>query len=111
MTAAATNAAATGPTATVTSIPDINSNSTSDSSGNKDAAIGAGVGVPLGVIALAAVGWALAERRKRYALINSPQPMMMPIPQSDGQMQKPSGYGVQELDAYQSPQELPGKRV
>ncbi|KAK2820071.1 hypothetical protein FQN49_007747 [Arthroderma sp. PD_2] len=34
-------------------------------------AIGVGVGVPLGVIALLAIGWALYERKKRYLLINS----------------------------------------
>ncbi|KAL4905021.1 hypothetical protein BDW74DRAFT_153981 [Aspergillus multicolor] len=32
---------------------------------NNDVAIGAGVGVPLGVLALSAVAWALLERRKR----------------------------------------------
>ncbi|KAL4905591.1 hypothetical protein BDW74DRAFT_18097 [Aspergillus multicolor] len=32
---------------------------------NHDAAIGAGVGVPLGVIAITAIAWALFERRKR----------------------------------------------
>jgi hypothetical protein len=32
---------------------------------NKEIAIGAGVGVPLAVIALASIGWAFWERRKR----------------------------------------------
>ena len=38
----------------------------------KDVAIGAGVGVPLGVLFLTAFGWALYERKKRYSLLNSP---------------------------------------
>lgn len=38
----------------------------------KDVAIGAGVGVPLGVLFLTALGWALYERRRRYSLLNSP---------------------------------------
>ncbi|KAL3470224.1 hypothetical protein BJX99DRAFT_267632 [Aspergillus californicus] len=37
----------------------------SDTASKNNAAIGAGVGVPLGVVALAAIGWALYERRKR----------------------------------------------
>ncbi|KAB8234692.1 hypothetical protein BDV23DRAFT_181355 [Aspergillus alliaceus] len=41
-------------------------NGTSSSSpSSRDAAIGAGVGVPLGVIAIGAVAWALYERRSR----------------------------------------------
>lgn len=43
------------------------SNSTATNNGsNHDAAIGAGVGVPLGVIALASIAWALWERRKLH---------------------------------------------
>ena len=38
----------------------------------KDVAIGAGVGVPLGVLFLTALGWALYERKRRYSLLNSP---------------------------------------
>lgn len=39
--------------------------------------IGAGVGVPLGVLAFAALGWAIFERRKHYQLVNSlSQPVM-----------------------------------
>ncbi|KAF3895017.1 hypothetical protein GTR04_7036 [Trichophyton interdigitale] len=34
-------------------------------------AIGAGVGVPLGVLAIGAIGWALYERRKRLRLIET----------------------------------------
>jgi hypothetical protein len=35
---------------------------------NNDVAIGAGVGVPLGVLLLTALGWALYERKKRHSL-------------------------------------------
>lgn len=41
------------------------------------AAIGAGVGVPLGVIALLGLCWGLYERRKRYQLLGSAQGAMM----------------------------------
>ncbi|KAI9932612.1 hypothetical protein ASPWEDRAFT_33497 [Aspergillus wentii DTO 134E9] len=47
----------------------------SRSSSNNNVAIGAGVGVPLGVLAITAITWALWERRKRYLLLNSPQGM------------------------------------
>ncbi|CRG89127.1 hypothetical protein PISL3812_06163 [Talaromyces islandicus] len=43
-------------------------NSTTSSGSNHDAAIGAGVGVPLGVIALASIAWALWERRKLHRI-------------------------------------------
>jgi hypothetical protein len=39
-----------------------------------DIAIGAGVGVPLGVIALMTLGWALFERRARRAMRNQAPP-------------------------------------
>jgi hypothetical protein len=45
-----------------------NSTKSSSSSSNHDTAIGAGVGVPLGVIALASIAWALWERRKLHRL-------------------------------------------
>jgi hypothetical protein len=38
-------------------------------SGNHDVAIGAGVGIPLGLIALASIGWALRERRRFHAAV------------------------------------------
>ncbi|RHZ45665.1 uncharacterized protein CDV56_103464 [Aspergillus thermomutatus] len=44
----------------------------SSSPSSHDVAIGAGVGVPLGVIALAAIAWALWERRQcKYARLES----------------------------------------
>ncbi|KXG54178.1 uncharacterized protein PGRI_073220 [Penicillium griseofulvum] len=39
-----------------------------DGKGNNDVAIGAGVGIPLGVLLLTALGWALFERRKRLSV-------------------------------------------
>lgn len=51
------------------------SNTTATSS-PKDAAIGAGVGIPLGIIALLSTTWALWERRKRQQVIKSVGPQM-----------------------------------
>ncbi|KAJ5194228.1 hypothetical protein N7491_001564 [Penicillium cf. griseofulvum] len=39
-----------------------------DAKDNNDLAIGAGVGIPLGVLLLTALGWALFERRKRLSV-------------------------------------------
>lgn len=39
---------------------------------NRDVAIGAGVGVPLGVIAILAIAWAVFERTKRFKMFRSP---------------------------------------
>lgn len=50
------------------STPDSSPDSSPDSEtgcSNNEVAIGAGVGVPLGVLALAAVGWAFYERRRK----------------------------------------------
>ncbi|KAJ5933898.1 hypothetical protein N7454_006227 [Penicillium verhagenii] len=47
------------------------SNSTCSSGSNNDVAIGAGVGVPLGVIALVALGWALYERHLRKQMLTT----------------------------------------
>lgn len=48
-----------------TSSSDSGSSSGSGSSSSRDAAIGAGVGVPLGVIAIGSLIWAIWERRGR----------------------------------------------
>ncbi|RJE24081.1 hypothetical protein PHISCL_03570 [Aspergillus sclerotialis] len=92
------------PTATNGTGSSCNSDSgSSDNSNSKNAAIGAGVGVPLGVISLATIGWALAERKKRYQLINSPPPQPMVVqqvmPQTQPQeMATTQPGGVQELE-------------
>ncbi|OJJ78579.1 uncharacterized protein ASPGLDRAFT_53508 [Aspergillus glaucus CBS 516.65] len=97
------------------------SNLTAKDSGNnnnRDVAIGAGVGVPLGVLFLTALGWALFERKKRHALLNSaaaaaPFPGQQPGP--GGQTVMPQGMAapapatrLQELEAtkHPRPQEL-----
>jgi hypothetical protein len=51
------------------------SNGGSSSNTSREAAIGAGVGVPLGVIAVASIIWALWERRTRLKAISTPLPM------------------------------------
>ncbi|KAH8705992.1 hypothetical protein BGW36DRAFT_422517 [Talaromyces proteolyticus] len=54
-------------TSTASSMSAQNTSATADGqSNNHDAAIGAGVGIPLGLIALASIGWALWERRKLH---------------------------------------------
>lgn len=50
-----------------------------------DVVIGAGVGIPLGLLFLMALAWAFVERKKRYALLNSPAvassfPVAQPVP-------------------------------
>lgn len=103
-TQAATATHSSLPTATNGSSCNATSGS-SDNGSSKNAAIGAGVGVPLGVIALATIGWALAERRKRYQLINSPPPQPMVVqqvmptaPQEMATTQPGSSQGLQELE-------------
>lgn len=68
------NTTSTEGNATATVCEDSGSNATSGSSAEEEAekksvkydvAIGAGVGVPLGVVALASIAWALYERRQR----------------------------------------------
>lgn len=76
------------------------SNLTTKDSGNnnnRDVAIGAGVGVPLGVLFLTALGWALFERRKRYALLNSTAaaaPLPVQQPGAGGQTVMPQGMAA-----------------
>ncbi|WEW56416.1 hypothetical protein PRK78_001859 [Emydomyces testavorans] len=50
-----------------------NRNNRPPSSGPNSVAIGVGVGVPLGVIALAAIGWVIYERRKHRRYITQEQ--------------------------------------
>lgn len=40
--------------------------------GNRDVAIGTGVGIPLGVIAIVSIAWAVYERRNRSKILRSP---------------------------------------
>ncbi|KAF7591724.1 hypothetical protein BBP40_001168 [Aspergillus hancockii] len=86
------------------------SNSTSDrsSSGNNgtshDVAIGAGVGVPLGVIALGSIVWAALERKKRLNALRSPQAShsagngFYAMPNTPGYQKAPERYSGQQQD-------------
>jgi hypothetical protein len=73
-----------------TTVSNATSSTGSNPSGNHNVAIGVGVGVPLGLIALAAIAWALWERRKlnRYkpdtvATAKTSSPYSDAAPQSD----------------------------
>lgn len=89
---------------------------TGNNKNNKDVAIGAGVGVPLGVLFLTALGWALYERKRRYALLNSPAAASFhPMQPENGQNVVPQGVvapvPIQELEMTerQNVQELDGQ--
>lgn len=100
------NTGSASATSTSTSVPTCTSDKSNGGSSSRDTAIGAGVGVPLGVIACAAIGWALFERKKRYHLINSPPPppVMMMQPEMGSAPKS-------ELSAFnQAPQELEAER-
>ncbi|RJE21873.1 hypothetical protein PHISCL_05791 [Aspergillus sclerotialis] len=91
------------PNAANTSVPRCASDNSRDSgSGTRNVAIGAGVGVPLGVLALSAVGWAIFERRKRHQLVKS---LAQPVIQTE--VQKTN----LELPDNQIPHELEGDRT
>lgn len=64
-----------------------------------DTAIGAGVGVPLGVIALASLAWAFFERKRVRAM----HKQMSTMPPMTG-VQQPPAYGV--IQKNQVPAEL-----
>ncbi|KAJ5427202.1 hypothetical protein N7465_002272 [Penicillium sp. CMV-2018d] len=85
-------------------------NDETEGKNNNAVAIGAGVGIPLGVLLLTALGWALFERRKRLsaqALVAGLQSQAAaPTSHGDSPGQK-SGYSPpSELSAYKPPQEL-----
>lgn len=80
-----------------------------NSSSCHETAVGAGVGVPLGVIALASVAWALWERRKgRQASISSLAQTSSPGKSALGVYVTGSSNGVSELDSQKPPAELNG---
>lgn len=106
-TQAATATQSAFPTATNNSMSSCSPDSEENSSSEK-VAIGAGVGVPLGVVSLITIAWALFERKKRYQMINSPPPqpvvMQQAIPQTTPQELADTprlggSCGIQELEA------------
>ncbi|OQE89388.1 hypothetical protein PENNAL_c0014G02924 [Penicillium nalgiovense] len=97
---------------------DTGSNSTSNSNttlsgdpkkGN-DVAVGAGVGVPLGVLLLTALAWALFERRKRLSVQAMVEGLQSQVVETAAyrnmQGQTPVYNPPSELSAYKPPQEL-----
>ena len=92
-------------TSTNSSLPRCTSDNSKDSgSSSRDAAIGAGVGVPLGVLALASVGWALFERKKRYHPLSS-------VSQPIVHIQQDHKANLELPDTNQIPHELEGDRA
>lgn len=69
LTNATASASDSAPTSTLTGSPEGSTGSSQSGDGSisscNDVAIGAGVGVPLGVIALLSIVWAIWERRRR----------------------------------------------
>lgn len=70
------------------------------SNGSKDVAIGAGVGVPLGVIALLSIGWALWERRQRKRASLPPAQPVQPFQPYQPVVAVDRNTEVSELGAY-----------
>ncbi|KAJ5943026.1 hypothetical protein N7516_003194 [Penicillium verrucosum] len=70
------------------------------SNNSNDVAIGAGVGVPLGVVALLSIGWALWERRKRKRASLLAQPVHMDPLHPYQPVTNDRNFGVSELGAY-----------
>lgn len=85
-------------------------NDNTEGGNNNAVAIGAGVGIPLGVLLLTALGWALFERRKRLsaqALVAGSQSQAAATSPSWDRPGQKSGYvPPSELSAYKPPQEL-----
>lgn len=79
--------------------PTMSSSDGGDGGTCHDTAIGAGVGVPLGVIALASLAWAFFERKRVRAM----HKQMSTMPPMTG-VQQPPAYGVTQKN--QVPAEL-----
>ena len=78
----------------------MSSSDSGDSDTCHDTAIGAGVGVPLGVIALASLAWAFFERKRVRAM----HKQMSAMPAINTGMQQPPAYGINQKN--QGPVEL-----
>lgn len=85
-------------------------NGNTEGKNNNAVVIGAGVGIPLGVLLLTALGWALFERRKRLsaqALVAGLQSQAAATTTYWDRPGQKSGYSPpSELSAYKPPQEL-----
>lgn len=99
-------------TACPTTLSDENKGDNDNTGGknNNAVVIGAGVGIPLGVLLLTALGWALFERRKRLsaqALVAGSQSQAAATTPYWDRPGRKSGYAPpSELSAYKPPQEL-----
>lgn len=93
-------------TNTTTDSPDTEDEDTQDAgSSNHDVAIGAGVGVPLGVIAIVSIAWALYERSQRRKLLQAAPPTITTVGPFPGENKQ---WGHHELPSdNQAPSELP----
>ncbi|KAJ5373064.1 hypothetical protein N7517_005070 [Penicillium concentricum] len=83
-------------------------NDNKDGKGNNDIAIGAGVGIPLGVLLLTALCWALFERRKRLSVQATVAGLQSQSAMTHRDLQgQTSAYAPpSELSAQKPPQEL-----
>ncbi|KAL2839823.1 hypothetical protein BJY01DRAFT_250305 [Aspergillus pseudoustus] len=77
--------------------------SAEQSSSTNVAAVGAGVGVPLGVLSLLAVAWALFERRKRMSLQNSEKVVRELSPNSGAYAVLGNGFPHKSITSQQPP--------
>jgi hypothetical protein len=116
---AQSSAAATSSGASM-STPTSSTSPTSDSGSNtkREIAIGAGVGVPLGVIALASLAWAFWERRTRFKALAQPTNMLAPMNQpffhQPGTPRPPvelDAYDVSELGSEGNPKPIGSNRT
>ncbi|KAJ5825009.1 hypothetical protein N7447_007349 [Penicillium robsamsonii] len=83
-------------------------NDNKDGKSNNDLVIGAGVGIPLGVLLLTALGWALFERRKRLSVQATVDGLQSQVAMTHQDVQgQTSVYSPpSELSAHKPPQEL-----
>lgn len=76
-------------------------------SSNNDVAIGAGVGVPLGVIALLSIAWALYERSQRKKLLQATPPTISTVGPFHNENKPWGHHELPSNPSNQAPSELP----
>ncbi|KAK2742627.1 hypothetical protein FQN55_007746 [Onygenales sp. PD_40] len=105
-----TTTSASSPSSTPTSEPTPSSTAMPEAKcpASRDTAIGAGVGVPLGVIAVAALVWALMERRSRLNAISAPAPPYAYAAAPADYKPPTAGHHPAELGVIHPPSELMG---